>query len=327
MSAKVMDVMTTVRPLSGPAVDDRAGPLFGGRDEHHARHRERQRLRIAGRWDNGRDPARPDGSTCLRSGRCMRGCPPDHSYLRFFSRQPALRGARGRRAVRRAPGPTTPRCWRCAAARSSASPAMRSAASGPEAKIAFAVPDDMHGTGHRHPAARAAGVGRAPPGITTFTAPVLTENTEMQQGLQADAGLSARRQPEDGVIEFACDLPRDDSRSALGALPGRGRQTRSAAPTWPACGTCSSRVRWRLSAPAGGWERSAAPSCTTSSPAGTRARSTRSTRTPTHMEGVPCLPSVSALPEPVDLAVVAVPPPPCQPSPTSAAGAASRPWW
>ena len=46
-----------------------------------------------------------------------------------------------------------------------------------------------------------------------------------------------------------------------------------------------------------------------------------------HMEGVPCLPSVTALPEPVDLAVVAVPRPRCPPWPTSAAGAVSRPWW
>jgi acyl-CoA synthetase (NDP forming)/GNAT superfamily N-acetyltransferase len=174
------------------------------------------------------------------------------------------------------------------------------------AEIAFAVSDDMHGRGvgtllleHLVSAARRRG-------IRTFVAPVLSENAEMLKVL-ADAGLSARRQAEDGVIEFACDLPHADSDPTwepyLEAVDRREGHADVASlrhvfqPGSVAVVGASRRQ--------GTVGRAILHNIVTG---GYQGQVYAVNPHAVHMEGVPCLPSVTALPEPADLAVVAVPP-------------------
>ena len=174
------------------------------------------------------------------------------------------------------------------------------------AEIAFAVSDDMHGRGvgtllleHLVSAARRRG-------IRTFVAPVLSENAEVLKVL-ADAGLSARRQAEDGVIEFACDLPHADSDPTwepyLEAVDKREGHADVASlrhvfqPGSVAVVGASRRQ--------GTVGRAILHNIVTG---GYQGQVYAVNPHAVHMEGVPCLPSVTALPEPADLAVVAVPP-------------------
>jgi acyl-CoA synthetase (NDP forming)/GNAT superfamily N-acetyltransferase len=176
---------------------------------------------------------------------------------------------------------------------------------GPEAEIAMAVPDNMHGrgigtlllehlvsyAGHR--------------GITTFTAIVLMQNAEMQQVFR-DAGLSARRQLAGGVIEFTCDLPGDDADPRwvpfLDATADRERSADVASlrhvfqPASVAVVGASRRM--------GTVGRAVLHNIVSG---GYQGRVYAVNPHAAHMEAVTCVPSVTALPEPVDLAVIAVP--------------------
>ena len=175
-----------------------------------------------------------------------------------------------------------------------------------DAEIAFAVSDDMHGRGvgtllleHLVSAGRRHGV-------RTFVATVLPENAQMLKVL-TDAGLSARRQAEDGAIEFACELPQGDSdptwepyQEAVDLREGHADVASLRHVFQPGSiavvgasrrqGTVGRSILHNIVA--GGYQGqvyAVNPHAV-------------------HMEGVPCLPSVTALPEPPDLAVVAVPP-------------------
>jgi acyl-CoA synthetase (NDP forming)/GNAT superfamily N-acetyltransferase len=174
------------------------------------------------------------------------------------------------------------------------------------AEIALAVSDNMHGRGvgtllleHLVSAARRQGV-------RTFVAAVLAENTEMLRVL-ADAGLSARRQFEDGVIELACDVPYGDSdphlEPYLEAVERREGRADVASlrhvfrPVSVAVVGASRRP--------GTVGRAILHNIVTGGYAG---RIYAVNPHACHMEGVRCVPSVSALPEPAELAVIAVPP-------------------
>ena len=123
----------------------------------------------------------------------------------------------------------------------------------------------------------------------------------------ADAGLSVRRQTDDGVIEFTCHLPDRDADPGwepyLEAVDERESQAEAA----------SLRHIFRPGSVAvvgagrrpGTVGRAILHNIVTGGYAGhVYAVNPYTTR----MEGVPCLPSVTNLPGPVDLAVVAVPP-------------------
>jgi acyl-CoA synthetase (NDP forming) len=174
------------------------------------------------------------------------------------------------------------------------------------AEIALAVADDMHGRGVGTLLLEHLGSAARRQGVRTFTGPVLSENAEMLR-LFADAGLSVHRHTEDGVVELACDLPRADSdpswepyQEAVArrevradvaslrhvfmpdsvAVVGAGRRT----------GTVGRAILHNVvTGGYGGRVYAVNPHAT-------------------RMEGVPCLPSVTTLPEPVDVAVIAVPP-------------------
>ena len=176
---------------------------------------------------------------------------------------------------------------------------------GPEAEIAIAVPDNMHNRGIGTLLLEHLVSDAGLRGITTFTASVLTQNAEMQRVFR-DAGLSARRQLEGGVIEFTCDLPGDDADPRwdpfLDAAADRERSADVASlrhvfqPGSVAVVGASRRM--------GTVGRAILHNIVT---AGYQGRIYAVNPHAAHMEAVRCVASVSALPEPVDLAVIAVP--------------------
>jgi acyl-CoA synthetase (NDP forming)/GNAT superfamily N-acetyltransferase len=174
------------------------------------------------------------------------------------------------------------------------------------AEISLAVADDMHGRGVGTLLLEHLGSAARGQGVRTFTGPVLSENAEMLK-VFADAGLSVHRRKGEGVIELACDLPQADTdpswepyQEAVArrevradvaslrhvflpesvAVVGAGRRT----------GTIGRAILHNIVT--GGYQ----------------GRVYAVNPHATRMEGVRCLPSVATLPEPVDLAVLAVPP-------------------
>jgi acyl-CoA synthetase (NDP forming) len=175
-----------------------------------------------------------------------------------------------------------------------------------EAEAAFAVADQMHGRGvgtllleHLVSAA-----GRW--GLSTFTASVLMQNAEMQR-VFTDAGLVVRRGLEDGVIEFVCELPGDDADPRwdpyLDAAASRERNgdVESLRHVFQPSSVAVIGASRRM----GTAGRAILHNIVTG---GYQGRIYAVNPHTAHMEAVPCLPSVAALPEPVDLAVIAVPP-------------------
>ena len=176
---------------------------------------------------------------------------------------------------------------------------------GPGAEIAIAVPDNMHNRGIGTLLLEHLVSDAGLRGITTFTACVLTQNAEMQRVFR-DAGLSAGRQLEGGVIEFTCDLPGDDADPRwdpfLDAAADGERSADVASlrhvfqPGSVAVVGASRRM--------GTVGRAILHNIVT---AGYQGRIYAVNPHAAHMEAVRCVASVSALPEPVDLAVIAVP--------------------
>jgi acyl-CoA synthetase (NDP forming)/GNAT superfamily N-acetyltransferase len=177
--------------------------------------------------------------------------------------------------------------------------------SGKTAEIAFAVADRMHRRGaatllleHLVSLARSRGV-------ETFTAQTLTQNTAMLR-VFADAGLPVRRQSADGVADLTFPLPREDTGTSLDtyldavATRERGADAASLrhvfAPESVAVIGASRRTgtvgRVILDNIRGG---------------GFRGRVYAVNPHARQIGGERCLPSVADLPEPVDLAVIAVP--------------------
>jgi acyl-CoA synthetase (NDP forming)/GNAT superfamily N-acetyltransferase len=174
------------------------------------------------------------------------------------------------------------------------------------AEIALAVADDMHGRGvgtllleHLVSAARRHGV-------RTFVAPVLSENAEMLKVL-ADAGLSARRQYEDGVVEFACDVPHGDADPHLEPYlrAVERREGRADVASLRHVFRPASVAVVGASRRPGTVGRAILHNIVSGGYAGRVYAVNPHTD---HMEGVRCVASVSALPEPAELAVIAVPP-------------------
>ena len=176
---------------------------------------------------------------------------------------------------------------------------------GHEAEVAIAVPDNMHGHGIGTLLLEHLVADAGHRGITIFTASVLSQNAEMQR-VFADAGLSARRQLADGVIEFTCELPGDDADPRwdryLDASAARERQADVASlrhvfqPASVAVVGASRRM--------GTVGRAILHNIVTD---GYQGRIYAVNPHAVHMEAVRCVPTVTALPEAVDLAIIAVP--------------------
>jgi acyl-CoA synthetase (NDP forming)/GNAT superfamily N-acetyltransferase len=229
---------------------------------------------------------------------------PENLYLRFFSLSRNSAALEARRVGRPAgDGHAALLAWQDGRLIGVAS--YEPAGTAGSAEVAFAVPDDLHGRGvatllleHLVSLARRRG-------LTTFTAATLAENSAML-GVFSGAGLQARRHFGSGICEWTFPLPGDQAGAALDGYLDTvaSRESRAdvaslrylLAPRSVAVigasrhpGTVGRAVLHNIVAGGfGGQVYAVNP----------RAR---------HMEGVPCVASVEDLPEPVDLAVIAVP--------------------
>ena len=230
---------------------------------------------------------------------------PDNLYLRFFSMSP-LAGEQEARRICREPAPDHAALLAVLDGEVVGCGSVERYGAGSEsAEVAFTVADDLHNRGvgmllMEH--LISLGRGR---GIRAFTAETLSENAAMLR-VFADAGLQAQRSLVDGVYYFTFPLPSSEEDVALGAyrdaVAGRERSADVAS------------LRHVL-----------APASVAVIGAGRRdgsvgraiLRSIVSGGFPgpvyavnpaaAELDGVPCLPSAGALPEGVNLAVVAAP--------------------
>jgi len=174
------------------------------------------------------------------------------------------------------------------------------------AEIALAVADDMHGRGVGTLLLEHLGSAARRQGVCTFTGPVLSENAEMLK-VFADAGLSVHRQTDKGVIELACDLPRADSDPSWEPYQEgvARREIRADVASLRHVFLPDSVAVIGAGRRAGTVGRAILHNVVTGGYQGhVYAVNPHAAR----MEGVSCLPSVTSLPEPVDLGVIAVPP-------------------
>jgi acyl-CoA synthetase (NDP forming)/GNAT superfamily N-acetyltransferase len=232
---------------------------------------------------------------------------PDNSYLRFFNLSRLAAGTEAQRICRDSrPGRVA---LLALAAGEVVGCASYDAPSGPAspgttAEVAFAVADGMHHRGiatllleHLISFARTHQ-------ISAFTAETLSENTPMLK-VFADAGLPVRRHYEDGVVEMTFPLPSESGTaldSYLNTVAGRERRADTASLRHVLAPESvlvigASRERGTVG-------RAILDNIRTAGYAGRlyvvnpRAR---------QVSGEHCLSSVLDLPEPADLAVIAVP--------------------
>ena len=235
-----------------------------------------------------------------------RAMSPDNAYFRFFSLSPAAAEREGRRICRE-PGADHVALLAWLAAGLVGVAAFEVAGSSGTAEIAFAVADHAHHRGvatllleHLVSAARDRGV-------RAFTASVLPDNFAMLR-VFADAGLQARRTLVEGVTELAFDLPGDV------ADPGWGPYLDAVAEREGRADVASLRHVFAAESVAvvgasrktGSVGRAVLHNLVTGGYAGRLYVVHPYAR---ELEGIPCVPSMAALPGPVDLAVVVVPRP------------------
>jgi acyl-CoA synthetase (NDP forming)/GNAT superfamily N-acetyltransferase len=248
-------------------------------------------------------PARPDDFDAVREMHAKMS--PDNLYLRFFglSRNAAEQEAR---RVCRAPAPDhgalvavlDGEMIGCAGYE-------RTDASSGSAEVAMAVTDGMHNRGvgtllleHLVSLARSRGV-------RVFTAETLTDNTLMLK-VFADSGLPVQRALSDGVYDFRFPLPGNEADAALGiyraAVAERERSAEAASlrhVLTPASVAVIGASRRPDSA-----GRAILRNIITGGFAGPVYAVNPGA---SELDGVPCVSSAAALPEPVDLAIIAGP--------------------
>src|SRR5579875_284454 len=248
-------------------------------------------------------PAAPDDLAAVRA--MHEAMSPDNVYLRFFSLSRTSAEQEARRLCR-APGPDHEALLAVLDGKVVGAASYETRTGTDAAEVAFAVADDMHGQGvgtllleHLVSAACHRGVHRV-------TASVLAQNAEMLR-VFADVGLSGRRNMEDGVVEYTCDLPGDDADPRwapfLDAVAGRERTADVA--SLRHVFRPESVVVVGASRRTGTAGRAILHNIVSG---GYQGRVYAVNPHADHMEGVPVLSSVADLPEPVDLAIVAVPP-------------------
>jgi len=251
-------------------------------------------------------PATPDDFDAVKA--MHEAMSADSSYLRFFNFSRLAAGTEARRLCR---DPTPGNVALLALADGTVAGCASYAGTAPGvAEVAFAVADDMHHRGiatllleHLVSWARSHQ-------ITTFTAQTLSENQAMLN-VFADAGLPVDRHYSDGICELTFPLPRDGTPAApdrtaldryLTAVAGREGRAESASLRHVLAP--ESVVVIGASRRRGTIGRSILDNIAAAGYAGRvyavnpRARQIR---------GEHCLTSVLDLPEPADLAVIAVP--------------------
>jgi acyl-CoA synthetase (NDP forming)/GNAT superfamily N-acetyltransferase len=230
---------------------------------------------------------------------------PATSYLRFFSYS-RLSAEEEAKRVCRPPAPGHQVLLALCGEEIAGVASYEISGSGQQAEVAFAVTDRMHGRGLGTLLLEHLVSGAVQRGVTTFTASVLLDNAEMQK-VFVNAGLSVQRHLEAGVLEFTCALPQGDADPRwdlyLDAAAARERRADVASlrHVFQPDSVAVVGASHRMGTPG----RAILHNIVTGGYAG---RVYAVNPHAQHMEAVPCLASVTDLPEPVDLAVIAVPP-------------------
>ena len=250
-------------------------------------------------------PARPEDFEAVRDMHAKMS--PDNLYLRFFSMSP-LAAEREARRICREPGPDHAALLAVLDGEVAGCGTYEQAGAGSlSAEVAFTVADDLHHRGigmllleHLVSLAR----GR---GFREFTAETLSENAAMLR-VFADAGLQVQRSLVDGVYDLRFPLPADEADAALGtyrdtvAVRERAADVASMRPALrPASVTVIGASRRPGSVGRvilrnlidGGFSGPVYPVNPHAA----------------ELDGIGCLPSAAALPNHVDLAIIAVPAP------------------
>ena len=231
---------------------------------------------------------------------------PDNIYLRFFSLSPRS-GEQEANRVCREPDANHGALLAWLGGRLVGVASYEPTGTLGTAEIAFAVPDDMHRRGiatllleHLVSLARLRG-------LSAFTAQTLLDNSAMLR-VFADAGLPRQRRIVDGVVEMTFPLPAGGADQSLDSYlqSVASRESRADVASLrhllqPASVAVIGASRER---PTVG--RAILHNIVAGGFAGRIYAVNPHAR---HMEGVPCVASVEALPEPVDLAIIAVPAP------------------
>jgi acyl-CoA synthetase (NDP forming)/GNAT superfamily N-acetyltransferase len=248
-------------------------------------------------------PARPDDFDAVRDMHAKMS--PENLYLRFFSMSRAAAEQEARRICRE-PAPDHAALLAVLDGQMIGCGAYEVAGDGSRsAEVAMTVADDMHNRGvgtllleHLISLARSREV-------RTFVAETLTENALMLQ-VFADAGLRARRTLQDGIYDLRFPLPGDEGDVGLDtyrdAVAERERSADVASlrhVLTPASVAVIGASRSRDSA-----GRAILQNITTGGFSGPVYAVGSG---PAELDGVRCVPSLAALPGPLDLAVIAVP--------------------
>jgi acyl-CoA synthetase (NDP forming)/GNAT superfamily N-acetyltransferase len=248
-------------------------------------------------------PARPDDFDAVRD--VHQKMSSDNLYLRFFSLSPVA-GERAAGRICREPSPDHASLLAVLDGEVVGYGSYEGLGGGyPAAEVAFAVADDVHNRGvgtllleHLISLAR----GR---GVRTLVAETLLENALMLK-VFANAGLRAQRSLADGVYELKFPLPADEGDAALTAYRDAvAERERSAdvASLRHVLAPASVAVIGAGRRP-GSAGRAILRNIVTGGFSGAIYAVNPGGG---ELDGVPCVPSVSALPEPVDLAIVAAP--------------------
>ena len=249
--------------------------------------------------------ARPDDFDAVRDLHAKMS--PDNLYLRFFSMSP-LAAEREARRICREPALDHAALLALLDGEVAGCGTYEQAGAGSgSAEVAFTVADDLHHRGigmllleHLVSLAR----GR---GFREFTAETLSENAAMLR-VFADAGLQVQRSLVDGVYDLRFPLPADEADAALGtyrdtvAVRERSADVASMRPVLRPASVAVIGAGRRPGSVGrvilrniitGGFSGLVYPV----NPGAAE------------LDGIPCLPSAAALPDHVDLAVIAVPAP------------------
>jgi acyl-CoA synthetase (NDP forming)/GNAT superfamily N-acetyltransferase len=248
-------------------------------------------------------PARPTDFAVVRDMHAK--ISPDNLYLRFFSASPVVAEQEARRVCRE-PGPDHAALLAVLDGEVVGCGTYEQAGAGSRsAEVAFTVADDLHRHGigmllleHLVSLAR----GR---GFRAFTAETLNENTAMLR-VFADAGLPAQRSLVDGVYDITFPLPSDEADAALGtyrdtvAVRERSADVASMRPMLVPASVAVIGASRR----SGSIGRTILHNIVTSGFAG---QVYPVNPHAAELDGIGCLPSAAALPDHVDLAIIAVP--------------------
>ena len=230
---------------------------------------------------------------------------PDNLYLRFFSMSPLVAEQEARRVCRQ-PGPDHAALLAVLDDEVVGCGTYEQAGTGSlSAEVAFTVADDLHHRGIgmlllEHLVSL--GRGR---GLRAFTAETLSENAAMLR-VFADAGLQAQRSLVDGVYDLTFPLPADEADAALGtyrdtvAVRERSADVASMRPVLMPASVAVIGVSRR---PGSVGRAILANIIDGGFPGPVYLVNPGAAE----LDGIGCLPSAAALPDHVDLAVIAAP--------------------